>query len=163
LQPGARSLVIGVSTDIEAAIKGLTPDGCVLLGKTPYDEVTRLLGNAKVGLDVHPWLAPHLEVALPVKVCEYMAAGCAVVASSMPVLKQILARTGAEEDAITLIEAGKPVDYARAVAHLVKVIEQGADPGAQLCELARKHLIWEEEAANIARLYQELLQKPCAI
>ncbi len=162
LQPGARSLVIGVPADIEAAIKGLIPDGCVLLGKTPYDEVTRLLGNAKVGLDVHPWLAPHLEVALPVKVCEYMAAGCAVVASSMPVLKQILARTEADEDAITLIEGGKPIDYARAVAHLVKVIEQGADPGSRLCELARKHLIWDEEVANIARLYRELLQKPCA-
>ena len=55
-----------------------------------------MLGNAKVGLDVHPWLGLHLKVALAVKVCEYMAAGCAVVASAMPVLNQILAQAEAD-------------------------------------------------------------------
>lgn len=162
LRPMARSLVIGVSPEIEAAISPLIPNGCVLLGRTPYEEIPGLLGNAKVGLDVHPWLGPHLAVALAVKVCEYMAAGCAVVASGMPVLNRILAQAGAEGDAITIIEGGQPVDYARAVARMVEIIESGADPGARLRELARQHMIWEEEVLKIVQLYRDLLGKPCA-
>ena len=162
LRPQARSLVIGVSPEIEAAIGPLVPDGCVLLGRTPYEEIPELLGNAKVGLDVHPWLGPHLMVALAVKVCEYMAAGCAVVASGMPVLDRILAEARAAEDCITIIEGGTPADYARAVARMVESIERGADPGSRLRALACQHMVWEEEAVKIAQLYLKLLGKPCA-
>jgi glycosyltransferase involved in cell wall biosynthesis len=162
LRPWARSLVIGVSPEIEATISALVPDSCVLLGRTAYQEIPALLGNAKVGLDVHPWLAPHLAVALAVKVCEYMAAGCAVVASRMLVLTRILAQAGADGDSITIIEGGTPVEYARAVARMVERIESGADPGARLREVARQHMVWEEEVNKIAQLYLDLLGRPCA-
>ena len=138
------------------------PDRCVLLRKLPYDEIPALLGNTKVGLDVHPWPEAHLKVALPVKVCEYMAAGSAVVSSSMPVLSQILNEAGADPDAITIIKGGNPSDYAKAVVRLVESIEGGADPGARLRELAFKYMIWEEEAGKITQLYLKLLGKPCA-
>jgi glycosyltransferase involved in cell wall biosynthesis len=162
LRPRARSLVIGVSPEIEATISALVPDGCILLGRTPYQEIPALLGNAKVGLDVHPWLGLHLTVAMAVKVCEYMAAGCAVVASRMPVLTRILAEAGADGDSITIIEGGTPADYASAVARMVERIEGGADPGATLRESALQHMTWEEEAGKIAQLYLDLLGKPCA-
>jgi glycosyltransferase involved in cell wall biosynthesis len=161
LRPRARSLVIGASREIEAALRPQVPDGCVLLGKTPYGEIPGLLGNAKVGLDVHPWLGPHLEVALAVKVCEYMAAGCAVVASTMPVLNKLLAEAGAGSDSISIIEGGEPSKYARAVLRLVEAIERGDDPGARLRALAFEHLRWENEVVKIARLYLQLLDKPC--
>ena len=161
LRPRARSLVIGASAEIEAALRPRVPEGCVLLGKTPFEEIPGLLGNAKVGLDVHPWLGPHLEVALAVKVCEYMAAGCAVVASTMPVLNQLLVEAGANSDSINIIEGGEPLDYAQAALRLVEAIEGGDDPGAQLRALAFEHLRWENEAVKIARLYLQLLGKPC--
>jgi glycosyltransferase involved in cell wall biosynthesis len=161
LRPRARSLVIGVFGEIETALKSRVPDGCVLLGKTPYEEIPGLLGNAKVGLDVHPWLGPHLEVALAVKVCEYMAAGCAVVASTMPVLNQLLVQAGADSDSISIIEGGEPLEYARTVLRLVESIEHGDDPGARLRALAFQHLRWENEAVKIAQLYLDLLGKPC--
>jgi glycosyltransferase involved in cell wall biosynthesis len=162
LRPSARSIVIGVSPEIEGVMKERIPGGCLLLGKTPYKEIPGLLGKAKVGLDVHPWLGSHLQVALPVKVIEYMAAGCAVVSSAMPVLNQILSDIGAEPDAIAIIEGGSPMDYARAALRMVESIGAGADPGAKLHELARRHLIWEEEALKIAHLYLKLLGIPCA-
>jgi glycosyltransferase involved in cell wall biosynthesis len=163
LRPGARSLVIGVTAEIKEVMQGSIPQGCTLLGRTPYTEIPHLLGNARVGLDVHPWLGAHLAVALPVKVCEYMAAGCAVVSSAMPVLNQILAEAGdVDGRALTIIEGGNPIDYAKAVAHWVEAIDKGADPGSTLRELALKHMVWEAEAAKIAQLYLALLGKTCA-
>jgi hypothetical protein len=131
------------------------------LGKTPHDEIPALLGNAKVGLDVHPWLGRHLEVALPVKVCEYMAAGCAVVSSSMPVLDQILEEAGAPPEALTLLKSEQPIEYAKAIVQMVEKIERGSNPGYTLRELALKHMVWEGEASKIARLYRDLLARPC--
>lgn len=157
LCPQARSLVIGVSPEIEALMSPRVPHGCVLLGRTPYQEIPALLGNAKVGVDVHPWLGPHLAVALAVKVCEYMAAGCGVVASSMPVLTRILVQAGADAEFSTIIEGGTPVDYAQAVARVVERIDSGADPGARLREMACQHMVWEGEAVKIAQLYLKLL------
>jgi glycosyltransferase involved in cell wall biosynthesis len=162
LRPRARSLVIGVSPEIKATISGLVPDGCVLLARTPYQEIPALLGNAKVGLDVHPWLGPHLMVALAVKVCEYMAAGCAVVASSMPVLTRLLAEAQAGSNSISIIDGGTPVDYAQAAARMVERIEGGDDPGARLGEWARQHVVWDAEVNKIAQLYLDLLRRSCA-
>lgn len=161
LRPGARSIIIGASSDIERAIAPRLPDGCVQLGKTPYKEIPRLLGNAKVGLDVHPWLDLHLEVALPVKVCEYMAAGCAVVSSAMPVLTRVLAEAKADPESLIILKDGGPVDYAKAVLHLLEAIESGVDPGSKLRETVSEHMSWEGEASKIARLYLRLLGKTC--
>jgi glycosyltransferase involved in cell wall biosynthesis len=163
LRPSARSLIIGAPPDAERILKKSIPDGCVILGATAHDEIPALLGNARVGLDLHPWLGRHLEVALPVKVCEYMAAGCAVVSSSMPVLDQILEETKADSETIRTIKGGEPIDYARPAVELVEAIEKGADPGQKLRELALKHMLWEKEAAKIAQLYLRLVEKKCAI
>lgn len=160
IRPNARSLVIGVLPEIERVMRPRIPEGCVLLKRTPHEEVCRLLGNAKVGLDVHPWLGQHLKVALAVKVCEYMTAGCGVVASAMPVLNEILAQAEADSDSITIIEGGKPVDYALAVVKVVEAIENGQDPGAILRNLASAHMMWEGEAKKIANLYLQLLGNP---
>ena len=161
MKPSARSMVIGIPPELKQAMQSRVPDRCILLGKTPHQEIPKLLGNSKVGLDVHPWTAPHLEVALPVKVCEYMVAGCAVVTSAMPVLRETLARAGANGE-VTLINGGTPRDYADAAFRTIQAIRAGADPGARLAQLASDHLTWEGEAKKIGDLYLQLLGKPCA-
>jgi glycosyltransferase involved in cell wall biosynthesis len=161
LRPGTRSLVIGASAEVTEAMRPLIPEHCTVLGRTPYKEIPHLLGNAKVGLDVHPWLGTHLQVAVPVKVGEYMAAGCAVVSSAMPVLNTILTAAGVDAEAMTLIEGGTPMDYATAAARYIIAIESGADPGATLREKALRHMVWEAEAAKIGQLYLTLLEQAC--
>jgi glycosyltransferase involved in cell wall biosynthesis len=151
--------VIGLTPETEKILREQVPDGCVLLGTTPHEEIPGLLANSKIGLDVHPWLGAHLEVALPVKVCEYMAAGCAVVSSSMPVLDQLLNKAAPGIDTVTLIDGGNPEDYARAAISLIESIQNGSDPGAQLRDLALKHMTWENEAAKVAQLYLRLSRK----
>jgi glycosyltransferase involved in cell wall biosynthesis len=163
IHPGGRSLIIGVSPEIEKEMRERIPDGCTLLRKVPHEQIPGLLGNAKVGVDVHPWLGPHLEVAIPVKVCEYMAAGCAVVSSYMPVLSQILNEARVASEDIRIIDGGEPIDYARAASQLVETIHKGADPGAKLRKSALSHMVWEKEAVKIAQLYLRLLRKPCVV
>ncbi|WP_447979328.1 glycosyltransferase [Candidatus Nitrospira bockiana] len=160
-RPAARSLVVGVSERIATVLAPRVPEGCLVLGKTSYDDIPRLLSNAKVGVDVHPWRDPHLDVALPVKVCEYMAAGCAVVSSAMPVLKQVLDEAGVDGASVSVLEGGAPSDYAEALERLLEVIDVGGDPGADLRRRARASMVWEREADRICALYRSLLDKPC--
>jgi glycosyltransferase involved in cell wall biosynthesis len=163
LKPSARSVVIGVSPEIEKVIRKTIPDGCVLLGKTPHEQLPGLLGNAKVGLDVHPWLGPHLKVAIPVKVCEYMAAGCAVVSSYMPVLQGILDKADVCSADLRIIHGGEPIDYARAALEIIEMIEKGTDPGAKLQKAALQYMVWEKEADKIGQLYLRLVAKSCVV
>ena len=162
LRPTARSIVVGASPDILSLLKNRTPPGCTLLGKVPYSEIPRLLGNARIGLDVHPWSAPHLDVAIPVKVLEYMAAGCGVVTSSMPVLDRILNEAGTEAEAAVIIRAGAPADYALAAARMLEEIDHGANPGSILQQLARRRMNWDTESQELARFYLRLLGRACA-
>ena len=159
LRPNARSLIIGVSLELSMLLKPIIPAGCVLLEKQPHEKIPRFLSKAKIGIDVHPLIGQHLKVALPVKVCEYMAAGCAVVSSAMPVLTQILDEAKADMRSIIMIEGGVPEDYAQAVHKLLERIDGGEDPGSKLRHWALQHMIWETEAEKIAFLYLNLLGK----
>jgi glycosyltransferase involved in cell wall biosynthesis len=162
LRPSARSLVIGFPPETEKILREGVPEGCLLVGKIPHEEIAEFLTDTKVGLDVHPWLGPHLELALPVKVCEYMAAGCGVVSSSMPVLDQLIGNLANNTRAIKLIRGGIPADYAKAALDLVQLIENGADPGSQLRQWALAHMVWDNEAGKIANLYLRLQGKQLA-
>jgi glycosyltransferase involved in cell wall biosynthesis len=161
MRPQAKSLIIGASPEVSQKIRPLLPDNCVMMGEVPHSEIAKLLGNAKIGLDIHPWPGSHLDVALPVKICEYMASECAVVSSSMPVLSTILKKAGNYPDAIKIIEGGSPGDYAEAAVRLLEEIENGKRPGSELRAFALQHMIWENEADKIAGLYLELLGKRC--
>ena len=116
-----------------------------------------MLVDAKVGIDVHPHLGAHLKVAVPVKVCEYMAAGCAVVTSSMPVLDALLRNNHAPLHAITILQSAVASEYADALLEHLARIDTGADPGQRLREFAASTLTWEAQAKNIASLYLRLL------
>jgi glycosyltransferase involved in cell wall biosynthesis len=163
MRPNARSLVIGFPPETEKNLRERVPAACLLVGRTPHEKIVGFLANTKIGLDVHPWLGPHLEVALPVKVCEYMAAGCGVVASSMPVLDRLVRPIAKDMDAIRLINGGTPRDYATAAVDMIESIANGADPGSQLRKWALTHMTWENEAVKVAQLYSRLHGKQHAI
>ncbi len=159
LRPNARSIIIGVLPEISEKIGHLLPDNCQMTGRVPHSKIPELLGNAKVGLDIHPWLGPHLEVALPVKVCEYMASRCAVVSSTMPVLNHILSKAEERLNGILIIESDDPCVYAKAVVKMLDGIERGENPGNKLRDFALRNMIWEKEANKIAELYLQLLEE----
>ena len=141
-------MILGATPDIELLLAGRIPAGCVIVGKTPFDQIPAFLGNARIGLDVHPWLGEHLRVALPVKVCEYMAAGCAVVTSSMPVLDALLRESGADQGTVTLIDGGEPEEYAAGAARMAADIDAGRDPGSRARDLAWRSMSFGPQGEN---------------
>ena len=158
MRPSTQVLLIGVRPNIAQLIRGRIPNRCVILGSTKYEEIPKLLCNSRVGLDVHPWDEPHLQVALPVKVFEYMAAGCAIVCSSMPVLDRILEETGMVSD-LKLLRNKTVAAYTSEIIDTLEAIDAGNDPGTRLRTLASQHLVWEREARKIATLYLNLLSR----
>jgi glycosyltransferase involved in cell wall biosynthesis len=162
-RPGARALIIGITApDILDLLHRRLGSASTILGRTEYSQIPALLANSRVGLDVHPWQQPHLEVAIPVKVCEYMAASCAVVCSSMPVLNKVIQEAGAGSD-FCLIQGGTPDDYAQAIARTLRAIEAGENSGVRLRRIGATHMIWENEANKIAHLYLRILGREKAV
>ena len=163
-RPGFRGLVVGTTTEIIEFLTPRVPQSCELRGPISHADVVGVLGDARVGIDVHPWLQPHLEPALAVKICEYMACGVSVVASSMPVLEDILSLKKGRIPGVVTIQGGEPKDYADAVTQLLSAIEGGEDPGPGLQRFAQERMNWQEQANRIGRLYRSLLDEtPCVI
>lgn len=154
----SKILVVGARPEMADLISTRLSEHCKILSITEYSEIPGLLGSAKVGIDVHPWNEPHLRVAVPVKVFEYMAAGCAVVCSSMPMLDDLLAQANAGSK-VDVIQGGAAADYAQAILKRLYEIDSGSDPGAELRQLASRHMLWEGEARKIATLYLKLLRR----
>lgn len=155
-RPQTRVLIIGISGQLKNALKARLPGNCTVLPYTGYKDLPALLGNSRVGIDVHPWADPHLKVALPVKLCEYMAAGCAVVCSSMPVLDSVLEGASATRY-LDVLHGGSATDYAGTILRALSAIDAGSDPGATLRNVAREKLVWDKEMPKIVALYLDLL------
>jgi glycosyltransferase involved in cell wall biosynthesis len=157
-RPTLRILVTGLHRDIYDLLQAFALPSCSLEGQIPYGLVPMRLGDARVGLDVHPFRGAHLDVAVPVKLFEYMACGCAIVCSQMPVLNQLLAEHDVNETDLTCIDGGTPETYASAIIELLDRINKGEDVGGKLREVAYRYYVWENEAEKLANFYLNLLR-----
>ncbi|GJQ22983.1 MAG: glycosyltransferase [Planctomycetia bacterium] len=155
---GTRTLITGVHEHIFNKIRALLPSGCELECQIPYDQVPLRLGNARVGLDVHPFRTANLEVAVPVKIFEYMACGCGVVTSKMPVLNDLLVTDSINSKDIISINGGTPEMYATAIINMLDRINNGDDVGKRLQKAAQQKYVWEREAEKLANFYLKLLK-----
>ena len=96
-KPDARVLLIGINGEHEKLLRAeFTPEQVTIIGKIKYQDVSPLIGDCRIGINIHPVLYPHLRCAVPVKVFEYMAAGCNVVTSFLPELHRLLGSEGAD-------------------------------------------------------------------
>jgi glycosyltransferase involved in cell wall biosynthesis len=157
-RPKMRTLITGVHPHIFNKLKHHIPPGCELEGQIPYDQVALRLGNALIGLDVHPFPGDHLNVAVPVKVFEYMACGCAVVTSQIPVLNDLLASCGISSTDITTINGGTQETFVKAISIMHDRVKNGDKIGTRLQKIANQNFIWEREAEKLANFYIELLK-----
>lgn len=158
-RPEIRVLVIGLLPHQVAVLRArFREDRMTLVERAPHREVPTLLGRCKVGVDVHPWLLPHLAVAVPVKVFEYMACGCAVVTSHLPEFERILDPEDLAE--IRVVRGDDPEAYARVIA------ERLADPAGldnavrTLQRRVAERYTWEREREKLVDLFARLSARP---
>jgi glycosyltransferase involved in cell wall biosynthesis len=123
-------------------------------GPLPYVDVPAALAECRLGLDVHPVLYPHLRYALPVKVVEYMSAGCGVVSSYLPELDRLLPPE--LHGRLTLLRSTDPADYALSLAAWLDDPAALDEAAAALRQAAAKDLNWESQAPKLLRLYASL-------
>ena len=146
--PGCRITLIGGSPEqIERLRPCVKPGGAeiVFLGHLSHEETLRQLGRACIA--VLPNRAePDSAFTCPIKLFEYMAAGCAVVATDLPSVREII---GAHDAAWA--EPGNPSAIARAIHVLVKDADLARRMGERLHAIAGRYT-WDARAARLKEI-----------
>ncbi|HEY3416031.1 MAG TPA: glycosyltransferase [Armatimonadota bacterium] len=157
-RPAARALVIGVRPDQQQALSTRFPAQRVsIIGKIPYGRVSEYLGTCRIGLDVHPVLYPHLRCAVPVKVFEYMAAGCNIVTSYLPELHRLLGDDGAEH--VVTMYTPDPGHFVEEICRLLDSPESLERHQTALMQLISRRLNWELEAQKLVTFIGTFTQR----
>jgi glycosyltransferase involved in cell wall biosynthesis len=154
--PGCRISVIGGSPEQVARLReGAPAAGAKIefLGQLPHAQVAQALQAACIAV-LPNRDAPDSRFTSPIKLFEYMAAGCAVVASDLPSLRDILT-----DDEAVWVKPGDPAGLAAGIRSLVADPERARRLGALLREKARAYT-WRARAQKLAALLATLDSKP---
>lgn len=153
--PTARALVVGVTSAQEALLRRrFALERVTVIGTVGYDRIATLLGDCRIGLDVHPILYPHLRCAVPVKVFEYMAAGCNVVTSYLPELQRLLADEG--EEHVMTVYTHAVASFVDEMTRLLQDIPAMTRHQDALMRQVRAQWNWEHEAEKLIRFLSQL-------
>ncbi len=156
-RPDFRAALLGVADETRIWMQRNAPaaeviDAITFLPRVPHAEVSSVLRRARVGFNYHP-MQKRFEVALPMKVYEYMACSIPVVCSNFPELADQVAA-----GEMVLIDSDDQADYADAIERLLndpERLEQIAVAGEAA---VRSRLNWEQsEAPKLVAMYRELL------
>ena len=126
---------------------------CRYAGTLDRAGVATLLGSAHLGL-VLLSPKPAYREALPVKMFEYMAAGLPVLASDLPLWRQILGQTGAG----LTVDPNDPRAIAAAVDHILGTPRLAAEMGRRGRAAVLESFNWEAEARALIALYDQILK-----
>jgi glycosyltransferase involved in cell wall biosynthesis len=91
--------------------------------------------------------------ACPIKVLEYMASGRPLVASNMPIVRELVRE---DVDAL-LFSPNDPDDLARQVLALLNDFELSQRLSASASERALTQFTWHESQKNLVKVYEKLL------
>lgn len=149
--PGHRLAIIGGNAEEIAALRQSAPrQGAeiVFKGQRSHADVQAELAAACIA--VLPNRAGSISAwTSPIKLFEYMGAGCAVVASDLPAIREIL-----EPDEALLVPAQDPQALATAIRSLTNDPELAAAQGAHLRERAAE-FTWEVRGKRLADIIHQ--------
>jgi glycosyltransferase involved in cell wall biosynthesis len=153
--PGFRVRLIGGSEERIAELRARAGSAGAKLdfaGHIPHGNVASELARACIA--VLPNRAdPDSAFTSPIKLFEYMAAGCAVVASDLPSLREVIDR----DDAVWTAP-GDPAGLASAIRSLAEDPERARRMGTRLREKARGYT-WAARGERLARVLRPLLEQ----
>ena len=151
-----RWLFIGVPEELAQFMRQRLGDSAQrfeILGKVKHEEVAELVAGAKVGVNFHRLDEPHLWVAIPLKLFEYMACGLPVVSTALPEVVRLLG----EEPSARLV-SHEVDEYAAAVREMVEHPDRD-----RLSRRAREAAIarfsWASEERKLLALYDEVVSE----
>ena len=168
---GARELVtamglVSQSTDVRLAMAGvLRPAPLELelkelpgweridfLGWRSRDEVSKLLGDARIGLVTFLPAPNHIE-AQPNKLFEYMSAGIPLVASNFALWSEIVSqhRCG------ILVDPTSPEEIAQAIDWILANPVEAAAMGERGRDAVTKYYNWQAESRTLLDFYSRIL------
>lgn len=132
------------------AALGLPPNRLHAVGQVPPDEVPRHLAAMDVGAMPLPWTEHFAYYASAIKLFEYMAAGCAVLASNLPSTAEVV-RDG---ESALLPPPGDVEAFAEAILRLWEDRDRCARLGAQARQDVQRYT-WDARAARIRAFIEE--------
>jgi glycosyltransferase involved in cell wall biosynthesis len=95
----------------------------------------------------------------PLKILESMASGCAVVASDVPPVRELIR----DRENGWLVHPGRPAELARAIRILLEPPERARQLGEQARKTIAEHFTWELSTSALRAAYETLLSKGIAI
>jgi glycosyltransferase involved in cell wall biosynthesis len=120
------------------------------LPAVPFKELPAYTAAANIGLFLGDSSGLNLQLALPNKLFEYIAAGVPVVATDWAEVRRIVLRY----DVGILVPPGSP---ASAVADAIRHVAAKRDHYATNCRAAAEELTWENEVAVLGDVYDAVL------
>ena len=136
-------------------IRKLGVEGSVfILPAIPHHEIPALIAEA--GICVAPLGLNDRNVtqgACPIKVLEYMAAGRPLLASNMPIVRELVRE---DMDAL-LFSPSDPDDLARQAIHLLDDLDLSKRLAQSASERALTKFTWHESQKKLGKVYEKLL------
>lgn len=121
----------------------------LLLERQPFTNVAELLGRSKMGLNYHP-LEPHLEYAIPVKLFEYIGAGCVTITSVFPYFQAI-----AGSCSPVIFVSHNPTKFATIILELINDHQKMEQISKASRDFSSKFL-WDTECIKLINAYRKL-------
>ena len=150
--PGLRVSLFGGDDDSIRRVRAqMLPGGAGLefAGRVSPQRVAQALAEACIA--VLPNRAdPDSAFTSPIKLFEYMAAGCAIVASDLPAVREILA-----EDEAVWVRPGDPRSLAAGLRRLVADPDLGRALSARVRDKARQYT-WTRRGMALAQVLQPM-------
>jgi glycosyltransferase involved in cell wall biosynthesis len=150
-------VLVGGPADMAASLQarwralGLPGESFHAPGDVPASAVPAYLAAFDVGTMTLPWTEHFAYDASPLKLFEYMAAGCAILASDLPSVREVL-RDG---QTALLTPPGDIGALAGALQRLYDDRELGARLGAE-AKAESAHFTWRARAARIVDAWRAL-------
>ena len=148
------TIIGGNSSQIERLKRKMNPNGAeiVFLGYLPYQETIQYLQKACIAIIPNRNESPS-HFTSPLKLFEYMAAGCAIIASDIPSLHEVL-----NNDEAIWFEPGNPYSLSEAIKILASDVEKAKKMGEMMRNKANNYT-WDLRAKKIIEIINEKLFK----